>query len=46
MNDTVKDFISHYGQETQADVYRAETPVTDAGIIFPSGIRKGTLLLC
>lgn len=30
MNDTVKDFVDHYGQETQADVYRAETPTTDS----------------
>ncbi|MFV0399639.1 MAG: hypothetical protein ACK5LX_03345 [Oscillospiraceae bacterium] len=30
MNDTVKDFCDHYGQENQVDVYRAETPVTDA----------------
>lgn len=25
MNDTIKDFCDHYGQATQADVYRAET---------------------
>ena len=30
MNDTIKDFIDHYGAESQVDVYRQETPVTDS----------------
>lgn len=30
--------------ETQADVYRAETPVTDAGMYISSGDLEGTLL--
>lgn len=29
-NATLEDFISHYGQETQVDVYRTETETTDA----------------
>lgn len=43
MNDTVKDFISHYGQETQADVYRAETPVTDSGMYISFGDPEGDI---
>lgn len=43
MNDTVKDFISHYGQESQADVYRAETPVTDAGMYISFGDPEGDI---
>ncbi len=30
MNDTIRDFISHYGQETLVDVYKAETETTTA----------------
>lgn len=29
MNDTILDFCKHYGQESQVDVYRAETEHTD-----------------
>lgn len=30
MTDTMKDFLKHYGQDSQIDVYRAETPTTDS----------------
>ncbi len=43
MNDTVRDFAEHFGQETQVDVYRAETPVTDAGMYISFGDPEGDI---
>lgn len=29
-NDTMRDFISYYGKDSQVEVYKAETPTTDS----------------
>lgn len=43
MNDTVKDFCEHYGQASQADVYRAETKNTTAMNFISFGEPEGDM---
>lgn len=43
MNDTMKDFVAHFGQDSQVDVYRAETTTTNSMNYISFGDPEGDI---